>query len=33
MALLEQNMDPKKNDKFDRAATIKKIKDAGGSPE
>ena len=33
MTLLEQNMDPKKNDKFDRAAAIKKIKDAGGMPE
>jgi type 1 glutamine amidotransferase len=33
LAMLEQNMDPKKNDKFDRAATIKKIKDAGGMPE
>jgi len=33
MALLEQNMDPKKNDKFDRAAAIEKIQAAGGAPE
>jgi len=33
MEMLEANMDPKKNDKFNRAEAIAKIKAAGGMPE